>query len=190
MRSWCHSIVIDRRPLDSFFADLGPGEELTSDVFNVKSPGPARARRRADGDAYAPRGTVTVSQRADREPARAASKWPPGGQRAGARPIWSAGGVRYGTLMALLPELLGESPAVRGLRAKIAQLLRSQHAGRRLPPLLIEGETGTGKGLLARGIHRGSARADARRSRTSCSSVATCICRRSRNWSCAPAASK
>src|SRR2546426_3972957 len=28
MRSWCHSIVIDRRPLDSFFADLGPGEEL------------------------------------------------------------------------------------------------------------------------------------------------------------------
>jgi len=41
MRSWCHSIVIDRRPLDSFFADLGPGEELTSDVFDVKSPGPA-----------------------------------------------------------------------------------------------------------------------------------------------------
>src|SRR5207244_3996764 len=28
MRSWSHSIVIDRRPLDSFFADLGPGEEL------------------------------------------------------------------------------------------------------------------------------------------------------------------
>jgi DNA-binding NtrC family response regulator/tetratricopeptide (TPR) repeat protein len=54
----------------------------------------------------------------------------------------------------LLAELLGESPAIQAVRATVERLLAHGAEGRRLPPLLIQGETGTGKGLLARTIHR------------------------------------
>ncbi|HEX6775019.1 MAG TPA: sigma 54-interacting transcriptional regulator, partial [Methylomirabilota bacterium] len=57
-----------------------------------------------------------------------------------------------------LTELLGDSPAMAALRAKARQLLQHGHA--RLPPILIQGETGAGKGLLARALQAGSARAD------------------------------
>ena len=53
-----------------------------------------------------------------------------------------------------LAELLGESPAINALRGKLGQLLERQPAGRRLPAILIQGETGTGKGLVARLVHR------------------------------------
>jgi len=53
-----------------------------------------------------------------------------------------------------LADLLGESPAIKAVREKLRQLLERQPAGRRLPAILIQGETGTGKGLVARLMHR------------------------------------
>ena len=56
------------------------------------------------------------------------------------------------------PEIIGGSPVMVRLRAQAARLLSRQIAGGRLPPILIEGETGTGKGLMARALHRCSMR--------------------------------
>jgi len=55
--------------------------------------------------------------------------------------------------MVELAQLFGESPAINAVREKLRQLLERQVAGRRLPAMLIQGETGTGKGLVARIIH-------------------------------------
>jgi DNA-binding NtrC family response regulator/predicted ATPase len=57
-----------------------------------------------------------------------------------------------------LAELLGESPKIVALRDQVRQLLRAWTPSRRPPPILIQGETGTGKGLLARALHRASPR--------------------------------
>ncbi len=59
-----------------------------------------------------------------------------------------------------LGDLLGASPGIEAIREKVGRLLERQQEVRRLPPVLIEGETGTGKGLLARMIHRAGPRAD------------------------------
>jgi two-component system response regulator AtoC len=56
------------------------------------------------------------------------------------------------------PEIIGNSPVMVRLRAQVARLLSRQIAGGRLPPILLEGETGTGKGLMARALHRCSMR--------------------------------
>lgn len=51
-----------------------------------------------------------------------------------------------------LDELIGRSPALQELCARIRQVSSAQS------PVLVEGESGAGKELVARAIHRGSAR--------------------------------
>jgi DNA-binding NtrC family response regulator/tetratricopeptide (TPR) repeat protein len=51
-------------------------------------------------------------------------------------------------------ELLGQSAAMETVRETVRRLPGRQHVGRRLPTILLQGETGTGKGLVARLIHR------------------------------------
>ena len=58
-----------------------------------------------------------------------------------------------------LDEVIGASPAITAVRTRIARLLSRSSEVRRLPPVLIQGETGTGKGLTARAIHRVGPRA-------------------------------
>lgn len=51
--------------------------------------------------------------------------------------------------------LIGESPAMLGLKRTIGQLLEAEQrmTSGDLPPVLVEGETGTGKELVARALH-------------------------------------
>src|SRR5262245_5981529 len=60
-----------------------------------------------------------------------------------------------------LPQLIGNSPRMAELRVKLTRLLLSAARGPRPPAVLIQGETGTGKGLVASLLHRMSNRARA-----------------------------
>jgi transcriptional regulator with AAA-type ATPase domain/tetratricopeptide (TPR) repeat protein len=62
--------------------------------------------------------------------------------------------------MKVLADLVGDSPGIRAVRDTIARLLSRPQDVRRMPSILIEGETGSGKGLLARMIHRAGPRPD------------------------------
>src|SRR5205807_988118 len=59
-----------------------------------------------------------------------------------------------------LGELLGESPEIIELRETIRQLLARSHRSGRHPPILLQGETGTGKGLVAKLLHKEGPRRD------------------------------
>src|SRR5262245_42875951 len=61
-------------------------------------------------------------------------------------------------VVSVLDELVGECPAILGLRQRVESFLQRQALTRQPPPILIQGETGTGKGLLARLVHRAGPR--------------------------------
>ena len=65
----------------------------------------------------------------------------------------------YAAQMLQLGDLVGDSPGISAVRVQIGRLLQHQRSAGRLPPILILGETGTGKGLLASAVHRASMRA-------------------------------
>jgi transcriptional regulator with AAA-type ATPase domain/TolB-like protein/Flp pilus assembly protein TadD len=56
-------------------------------------------------------------------------------------------------------ELIGRSPKITVLRDQVRALVTREAGLHRHPPLLITGETGTGKGLLANIIHKAGSRA-------------------------------
>src|SRR5215510_3078608 len=65
-----------------------------------------------------------------------------------------------GAVTTAVAELLGKSPRIVALREQIHRVLgRQADAARRSPPILLLGETGTGKGLIAATIHRAGVRA-------------------------------
>ncbi len=59
-----------------------------------------------------------------------------------------------------LEALKGRSPGIEAIRKQVAQLLARQTSARHLPAILVLGETGTGKGLLARTFHEAGPRRD------------------------------
>jgi DNA-binding NtrC family response regulator/predicted ATPase len=69
--------------------------------------------------------------------------------------------IEFWPAMGVLTDLLGQSPGIIALREKVERLLCGRFDSGRLPAVLLEGETGTGKGLLARGLHVASPRAHA-----------------------------
>src|SRR5712692_11144680 len=61
--------------------------------------------------------------------------------------------------MASLAEIIGDSAGIRLLREQLEQILKRAAAAPRPPAILLRGEAGTGKGLVARTLHRAGPRA-------------------------------
>src|SRR5438552_19209724 len=73
--------------------------------------------------------------------------------------------------MAALAEIIGDSPGIRRLRQQLERILKRAASARRPPSILIGGETGTGKGLVARTMHRAGPRAAAPFIHVNCAAI-------------------
>jgi transcriptional regulator with AAA-type ATPase domain/tetratricopeptide (TPR) repeat protein len=73
--------------------------------------------------------------------------------------------------MTFMDEMLGRSHAIEVLKQQVQQVLVLGHGGHRLPPILLQGETGAGKGLLARLLHRHGPRRDGPFIDVSCAAI-------------------
>ena len=73
--------------------------------------------------------------------------------------------------MTLGAELLGESPAMVEVRGHVERLLLACARASRPPRILIQGETGSGKGLVARLIHRLGPRSDGPFVKVDCTTI-------------------
>jgi transcriptional regulator with AAA-type ATPase domain/tetratricopeptide (TPR) repeat protein len=68
-------------------------------------------------------------------------------------------------------DLIGEHPKMVALRQSARAITARHKSARRLPPILLEGETGSGKGLLARLLHRAGPRASAMFVEQNCAAI-------------------
>lgn len=73
--------------------------------------------------------------------------------------------------MTSLDQLIGEDPEIESIREEIRWLAQGQPGARRPLSILILGEAGTGKGLVARAIHAGGPRASGPFIRVDCAAL-------------------
>jgi DNA-binding NtrC family response regulator len=73
--------------------------------------------------------------------------------------------------MTAVDQLIGDSPAIVAIREQVRRLVERQADARRPLPILILGETGTGKGLVAQAIHRAGPRANGPYVQLNCAAV-------------------
>src|SRR5215468_8723681 len=73
--------------------------------------------------------------------------------------------------MDVIGEFPGESPGAMSIRELLSRLLQLQGESPSLPPILIQGEVGTGKGFVARLIHRSGPRAAAPFVKVNCAAI-------------------
>ena len=70
-----------------------------------------------------------------------------------------------------LLQLIGDSPVMVSLREQIRHILKRAGVGRRAAPILILGETGTGKSLIARTVHQVGPRASGPLVEVNCAAI-------------------
>src|SRR5437868_346057 len=75
------------------------------------------------------------------------------------------------TVKGELTGLVGQSPPIQALLATIKRLSAIGRTSGRPPAVLIQGETGSGKGLVASLLHRASARAAGRFVDVNCAAI-------------------